>query len=100
MFIRKEDMSKKALILNSLDNVATALCETKKDELINLAISGKKYEIKVLQEIPFGHKFALKDICIGEKIYKFGYPIGKAIKEIKKGEWVHIHNLTTIQYEV
>ncbi|MBQ7373971.1 MAG: altronate dehydratase [Clostridia bacterium] len=43
--------------------------------------------------IPKGHKFALRDIKKGEKVKKYGYPIGRATKDIKKGEWVHSHNL-------
>lgn len=44
-------------------------------------------------EIPAGHKFALRDIKCGEQIKKYGYPIGRATKDIKKNEWVHTHNL-------
>lgn len=43
--------------------------------------------------VPRGHKFALRDIKAGEKVKKYGYPIGRATKDIKKGEWVHSHNL-------
>lgn len=42
-----------------------------------------------------GHKFALCDIPEGEQIIKYGYPIGIATADIKKGEWVHSHNLKT-----
>ncbi len=44
-------------------------------------------------EIPAGHKFALKDIKKGEYVVKYGEIIGKATADIKKGEWVHTHNL-------
>lgn len=42
-----------------------------------------------------GHKYALKDIKAGEKIIKYGFPIGLAYKDIKQGELVHSHNLKT-----
>ena len=42
-----------------------------------------------------GHKYALKDIAVGENIIKYGMPIGKATQTIKKGEHVHTHNVTT-----
>ncbi|MBQ8696507.1 MAG: altronate dehydratase [Clostridia bacterium] len=42
-----------------------------------------------------GHKYALFDIKAGEQIVKYGYPIGVATADIKKGEWVHSHNLKT-----
>lgn len=44
-------------------------------------------------DIPAGHKFALKDINKGEYVIKYGQIIGKATCDIKKGEWVHTHNV-------
>lgn len=45
--------------------------------------------------IPFGHKVALTDIKKGEAVIKYGFPIGASSKDIKKGDWVHLHNLKT-----
>ncbi len=42
-----------------------------------------------------GHKYALCDIKVGEQIIKYGFPIGVATAEIKKGEHVHTHNIKT-----
>ncbi|MBQ7995267.1 MAG: altronate dehydratase [Bacilli bacterium] len=42
-----------------------------------------------------GHKYAIKDISRGEKVIKYGFPIGFATTDIKKGEWVHSHNLSS-----
>lgn len=42
-----------------------------------------------------GHKYAVKDINRGENIIKYGYPIGHALCDIKKGEHVHTHNTKT-----
>lgn len=44
-------------------------------------------------KIPYGHKMALCDIKKGDYVIKYGYPIGRAKSDIKKGEWVHSHNL-------
>ena len=44
-------------------------------------------------DIPAGHKFALKDIKQGETVIKYGQIIGRATVNIKKGEWVHTHNV-------
>lgn len=46
-------------------------------------------------DIPKGHKKAVCNIEADENIIKYGYPIGHAQKEIKKGEWIHSHNLKT-----
>lgn len=43
--------------------------------------------------IKAGHKFALCDIGEGEPVIKYGEIIGRATCDIKKGEWVHTHNL-------
>ncbi len=45
--------------------------------------------------ITAGHKVALTDIKAGEKIIKYGNCIGKATEDIKKGDWVHTHNVKT-----
>ncbi len=42
-----------------------------------------------------GHKIALTDIKKGTDIIKYGYPIGYATENIKKGENVHSHNMKT-----
>lgn len=42
------------------------------------------------------HKYANKDIRCGEKVIKYGFPIGVATADIKKGEHVHSHNLKTL----
>ena len=42
-----------------------------------------------------GHKIALCDIDEGHKIIKYGYPIGHATENIKKGSHVHTHNMKT-----
>ncbi len=48
---------------------------------------------KPLGDLPMGHKIALTDIRAGEKVIKYGYPIGVATEDIKKGDFVHTHNL-------
>lgn len=57
----------------------------------NVAIALEDYG-----DIPAGHKVALYDIQKGESVIKYGYPIGFATVDIKKGEQVHTHNLKTL----
>ena len=42
-----------------------------------------------------GHKYAVKEIKIGEQVIKYGFPIGVATGNIQIGEKVHSHNLKT-----
>ena len=51
--------------------------------------------LKPRGDVPAGHKLALRDIRAGEKIVKYGFPIGVATRDIAKGEWVHTHNVRT-----
>jgi altronate dehydratase small subunit len=44
-------------------------------------------------DIDAGHKLAARDIEAGEKVVRFGTPIGSATRPICRGEWVHTHNL-------
>ena len=55
--------------------------------------------LKKRGEISAGHKVALKDIKAGEKIIKYGFPIGVASEDISKGDWVHVHNVKTLLNE-
>ena len=84
-----------ALKVNELDNVATvfsnSVCNGDRIE-----IRDKKGDIEIidiLDDIPYGHKVAVCDISKGEDIYKYGEVIGRATQIIRKGEYVHIHNL-------
>ena len=49
--------------------------------------------IHLLDRIAVGHKVALVEIPVGEKVIKFGCPIGSATRAIRAGEHVHTHNL-------
>ena len=45
--------------------------------------------------VPLGHKLALKDISVGETIFKYGQDIGKAVDDIRQGGHVHVQNVKT-----
>lgn len=48
-----------------------------------------------LDDVPLGHKIALRDIRAGETILKHGHDIGLAVADIDRGRHVHTHNLIT-----
>ena len=75
------------------DNVLIALKDLRKG--MRLSIEGE--EILLKESIPRGHKISLRKIAKGELIIKYGAPIGRAIREIKDGEHVHIHNMKGIK---
>lgn len=84
-------MMDRALKIHERDNVAVALTDLKKGEV--LEIGGGRIELT--EEIAQGHKFALADLEKGQSVVKYGYPIGLASREIPRGAWVHSHNLAT-----
>ena len=51
--------------------------------------------IKILSDIPIGHKVALQDYAAGDTVMKYNTDIGKVVAVIKKGEHVHVHNVKT-----
>ena len=80
--------------INSSDSVAVALRALKAGEKI--PVSGAGIELEILEDIPMGHKVALKDIKKDESIIKYGFPIGGATSEIQKGYHVHTNNVQTL----
>jgi altronate hydrolase len=56
------------------------------------------YDLVLSQDIEFGHKYALRDIAQGEDVLKYGLPIGRALVDIRAGEWVHVHNCRSARF--
>jgi (2R)-sulfolactate sulfo-lyase subunit alpha len=52
-------------------------------------------ELSAAQDIPIGHKVALKNMAPGDTVIKYGVDIGKVVAPIKKGEHAHVHNIKT-----
>lgn len=55
----------------------------------------KTVTVKILNDIPIGHKVALKDLASGDTVIKYNSDIGKVVAPIKKGEHLHVHNVKT-----
>jgi len=51
--------------------------------------------LKTLEDIPIGHKIAIKELPAGATVIKYGVDIGKAIAPIKRGGYLHVHNVKT-----
>ena len=87
---------KRAIALSEKDNVATMIDKAERGADVEVVIGGRRIIITAEDEIPFGHKIALKDIKEGERVIKYGEPIGRATRDIRKGEHVHVHNLKSM----
>ena len=77
--------------INQNDNVAVALRPIAAGE--TLQVGGAA--VTTTEEIPQGHKFALRPIQAGEEVVKYGFRIGFAKEDIPTGSWVHVHNVKT-----
>ena len=84
-------MKTKYLKINPADNVAVAIVALLAGE--KLTVDGK--EIVLNEDVPAGHKFALKDFAEGENVVKYGYPIGHARMAKKQGDWINENNIKT-----
>ncbi len=77
--------------INQEDNVAVALRPVAAGETLDIAGTA----VTALEDIPQGHKIAVKDIPQGGAVIKYGFRIGLTKEAVKKGQWIHVHNLKT-----
>jgi (2R)-sulfolactate sulfo-lyase subunit alpha len=52
-------------------------------------------EVRALEDIPLGHKIALKDFAAGDAVIKYGHDIGRIVEDAAVGAHIHVHNLKT-----
>jgi altronate dehydratase len=89
-------MTDNILIIHSRDNVAVALRTL---DVGDFAVAKGMEGFPALEEIPASHKIALRDILKGEEIIKYGEIVAVSTRDIKKGEWVHTHNLESKRWK-
>jgi (2R)-sulfolactate sulfo-lyase subunit alpha len=85
------------LVHDHRDNVGVVVRDVRSGEnLVGVSMdNGGTLRLTARQEIPLGHKIALKDLKAGDTAIKYGEDIGKVIADIRAGEHVHVHNLKT-----
>jgi (2R)-sulfolactate sulfo-lyase subunit alpha len=80
------------------DSVAVVVVEGVK---AGMALNGwimdedKMIAVAARQDIPIGHKVALKDMAVGDTVVKYGIDMGKVVAPIQAGEHAHVHNIKT-----
>lgn len=82
-------MDPRLLQLALEDNIAVAKTTIPAGE--SIVIAGTKVVCE--QSLPTGHKVAIVPIAAGEKVTKYGAPIGSATRDIRPGQYVHTHNV-------
>lgn len=77
------------LLLSGNDNVLVVRSALDADAEVQLETG----TARVKDRIGLGHKLARRAIAKGEKIVKYGAPIGSAVSDIAPGDHVHLHNV-------
>ena len=80
------------------DNVAVVVVEGVKagqDMTAWIMDEDRTITLKARQDIPIGHKVALKDLNAGDTVLKYGIDMGKVVAPIRTGEHAHVHNIKT-----
>jgi altronate dehydratase small subunit len=79
-------------VLNRSDNVGTLIDPGKAGE--SCALQGEASgELRLAQDVPFGHKVCIRETPAGADVLKYGQVIGRTSRAIKAGEHVHVHNV-------
>ena len=79
----------KFVLLNSADNVLICCRAAKAGGLVHI----NKQQFNITAQIDVGHKIARENLTKGQKVIRYGVPIGSATRNIEKGEHVHTHNM-------
>jgi altronate hydrolase len=82
-------MAPHLLQLDSRDNVLIALADLKAGEAVEFA--GKRYIPP--KNVSAKHKFAVRDLAVGDNVIMYGVLVGKAVKPIAAGELLTTSNL-------
>lgn len=85
----KAGTDSRLLLLFEGDNVFVARMRIRAGEAVLVEGSG----VTLGADLPLGHKLARRPIAAGEKIVKYGAPIGTATEAIPAGAPVHVHNV-------
>lgn len=77
------------LLMSEQDNCLVARAALHAGDVVS--IDGR--DVVLTQDIPIGHKLARRALAIGDKVVRYGAPIGSVTKATAPGEHLHTHNL-------
>jgi altronate dehydratase small subunit len=86
-----------AIVVNEADNVATALRELKAGDEATFRRERELGRTTLRDDIPYGHKFAIRPVRRGEDVLKYGEVIGRATKDIVAGGHAHVQNVESLR---
>ncbi len=83
------------LLIHERDNVVVALEPVRQGEKV--CCGAGERQLTARSDIPFGHKMSLAEIPKGAEIRKYGEVIGRATRDIRSGEHVHVSNIESLR---
>ncbi len=88
------------LIHEGADDVGVAVLDLKAGSEIGVAtLEGESLgALQVVEDIPLGHKVAMRELASGNEVIEYGRAIGKATQAVAKGAHVHVHNIRTMRW--
>jgi (2R)-sulfolactate sulfo-lyase subunit alpha len=55
----------------------------------------KEIKVRARNDIPIGHKLAIRELMANDTVIKYGVDIGRSVTPIAVGEHAHVHNIKT-----
>jgi len=82
------------------DDVGVAVTDLKKGASVGaVTLEGKPAgSVKLRDNVPLGHKVALRDLPKDKRVIKYGRPVGRAVQPVARGAHVHTHNVKTLRW--
>ena len=82
-----------AILIDPRDSVATVTVPVRSGETVCWAAGDGAACLTAREDIPRYHKIAVKPVPAGDAVLKYGEYIGRALRDIPAGAWVHVHDL-------
>ena len=88
------------LVHDARDTVGVAIenVAANREAVAAFLTGARRISVKVLDDVPLGHKVALRDLDVGAEVLKYGLPIGHTTQRVRAGEYVHTHNLRSARW--
>ncbi len=94
-------MAHAILLHESGDDVGVAVRDLRKGESVGAVTLEGKFvaNVKLLEDVPLGHKVAMRDLAKDKHVVEYGRTIGAATQAARRGAHVHTHNLGTVRWQ-
>lgn len=87
--VEASGLDNRLLVLSPEDNIVVARLALHPGDVVQLEAG----QAELTADVPAGFKLARHAIAAGDKIIKYGAPIGSATTSIAPGALVHVHNM-------